>query len=78
MFGEREVAFVLQLPKEGAEFTCNGDNGFVFVELACLQSFVAEMEPVLGAPGEGFDFRVLPFLSFAQGGADVGWFPIVL
>ena len=78
MFGEREVAFVLKLPKEGAEFARNGDNGFVFIELSCLQSFVAEMEPVLGAPGEGFDFRVLSFLSFAQGGADVGWSPIML
>lgn len=78
MFEQRKVALVLQLPDEGAELACDGDDGFVFIKLSCLESLIAEVEPVLCPPREGFDFGGLSFLSFAQSWTDIGWSSEVL
>ena len=71
-------ALVLELPEEGAEFASHGDDGFVFVEVAGLESLVAGVETVLSTPGEFAHLARLSLLAFAQESADLGWSAVVL
>ncbi len=74
--GERDL--VLQLPQEGAQLPCDGDNGFVLPFAARLEFHIAFVQAFLHAPGKGFDFLALALLASAQGRVDPGRFAVVL
>ena len=77
-FGEWKVAFVLQLPNIRDEFSGHRDDAFVLILAARFELEVALVEPVLHAPGEGFDFLGKTCLTVGQGGADFGSFSKML
>ena len=62
MFG---LHFGSEFPDEGDEFAGDSDFGFVVVQAAFAEGFVAFVEPQLGLPGEGFYPLILVCLSFS-------------
>ena len=59
-----------QRPDEAAEFTGDGDLGFVALKPAGQQPGEAHVQPVLGFPAQGPDVRGLALLAACQFLAD--------
>ena len=48
--GDRKLVLGHEFPDEGAEFTSNGDNDFLFSFASCFEFDVAFVQTVLHAP----------------------------
>ena len=67
-----------ELPDEGAEFACDGDDDFLFTFATRFEPDITFVEPVLHTPGDRFDVFGLAFLAFAQRSTDLWGFAVVL
>ena len=67
-----------ELPDEGAEFACDGDDDFLFTFATRFEPDITFVEPVLHTPGDRFDVFGLAFLAFAQRPTDLWGFAVVL
>lgn len=76
--GNGELVFGHEFPDEGAEFTSNRNDDFLFTFASSFEPDIAFVKSVLHAPGERFDRFRLAFLAFAKRSTHLGSLTIVL